>query len=187
MVSGSPGKRLAAAIHSTGEARILGRASAAVALEDIGRQRHPPHQLRTCSQPARHKAATPAQSEDVWSSSPPAAAHPGGGPRQTPQSLGGDAECGHPLLEHKAAVNKANLGVWLVMGEPAVARNLGVETTLSARSWASGVAGESIIQISATASSSSASGWVQQSLLHARHADTHTPAQRVCSDASLNA
>lgn len=60
-------------------------------------------------------------------------------------------------------------------GEPAVARNLGAETTLSARSRVSGAAEESIIQISATDSSSSnAWRWVQQSLLHARHADTHT-------------
>lgn len=65
-----------------------------------------------------------------------------------------------------------------------MARNLDAETTLSARSPASGAAEESIIQISATDSSSSGAWrWVQQSLLHAGHADTHTPAQ----DAPLNA
>lgn len=106
LVSGSPGKCLATAVHSTEEARILGRASAAVAWEDRGKQRHPAHQLRTCSQPARRNAASPVQSDAVWSSGPPAAAHPGGGPRQTPQSLGGDAERGHPLLERTAAAEQ---------------------------------------------------------------------------------
>lgn len=72
---------------------------------------HPPHQLRTCSQPARRNAATPAQSDGFfWISGPPAVAHPGGWPRQTPQSLGGDAERGHPLLERTAAAAAAEQG-----------------------------------------------------------------------------
>ncbi|XP_030653648.1 uncharacterized protein LOC115831169 [Nomascus leucogenys] len=99
-----------------------------------------------------------------------------GGSRQTPQFLGGDAERGHPFRERTAA-NKARIGGWLATGAPAAARAAvrGVGTTLSARSRASGAAEESIIQISATASSSpSASRWVQLSPSTHRRADTHT-------------
>lgn len=188
LASGSSGECLATAVHSTGEARILGRASAAVASEDRGRQRHPPHQLRTCSQPARRNAATPAQSEDVWSSGPPAAAHPGGGPRQTPQSLGGDAERGYPLLERKAAANKANLGVWLVMGgslrwratlvlkprsPPAPGRLVLLENQLF----------RSLLRLPPPVPRA---GYSNPCSTQGTPTRTHPP-QRVCSDASLNA
>lgn len=153
--------------------------------------RRPPSQLRDLFLASQRDAAAPTQAEDAWSSGgrkrlPPAAALPGGGPRQTPQSPGGGAERGHPLPE-RTATNKAEIGVWLVTGEPAVARAAvrGAGTSLSARSRASGAAGESIIHISAAASSSPvpSAGYGDAPSAH-RRADTHTPAQRVCSEAS---
>lgn len=58
---------------------------------------------------SRRDAAAPAKAEKVWSSGgreslQSAAALPGGGPRQTPQSLGGGADRGHRLPERTAAV-----------------------------------------------------------------------------------
>lgn len=183
---GSP-ERLATLVHSSGQARFLGLASAEVASkeeEEAGRGAQHAN-LGTCSWPA--SAAAPAQARDAWSSAgrqrlPPAAVLPGGGPRQTPQSLGGGAERGHPLPERTAA-NQAEIGDWLVTGAPAVARAAvpSAGSTLSARSRASGAAEESIIQVSAAASSSPSASREQRSPRRHSRADTHTPAQGVCS------
>ena len=104
-----PGGSPATLVHRTGSTGLPRRASAAVASQEEEEEgRGAPHaNLGTCSQSTRR--CSPRESRKGLElrrarESPVRSRPPGGGPRQTPQSLGGGAERGHRLPERTAAV-----------------------------------------------------------------------------------